>query len=61
LRIVRQLSQIQFSTQFVDPRGSRIKLKGSKFELVVVSGATLNELEEFLGILVFDQVSECVG
>jgi hypothetical protein len=36
-------------------------LKSSEFELVVVSGASLNELEQFLGILVFDQVQgECV-
>jgi hypothetical protein len=35
-------------------------LEGSEFELVVVSGASLNELEEILGILVFDQVSEYV-
>jgi hypothetical protein len=60
LRIIRQLRHIPFSQQFVDPRSGRFKLEGSKFEIVVVSGASLNELEEFLGILVFDQVSECV-
>jgi hypothetical protein len=54
LRIVRQLSQIPILQQFVDPRSGRIKLKGSEFELVVVSGGSLNELEKFLGILVFD-------
>jgi hypothetical protein len=56
LRIVRQFSQIPFSQQFVDPRSGRIKLKGFEFELAVISGASLNELEEFLRILVFDQV-----
>jgi hypothetical protein len=35
-------------------------LESSEFELVVVSGAPLNELEEVFGILLFDQVSECV-
>jgi hypothetical protein len=54
LRLVRQLSQIPFLQQFVDPRSGHIKLEGSEFELVVVSGAPLNELEEFLEILVFD-------
>jgi hypothetical protein len=54
LRIVRQLRHIPFSQQFVDPRSNRFKLEGSKFELVVVSGASLNDLEEFLGILMFN-------
>jgi hypothetical protein len=40
--------------QFVDPRSGRMKLKGFEFKLVVVSFASLNKLEEFLGILVFD-------
>jgi hypothetical protein len=60
LRIVRQLKHLPISQQFVDPRSGRIKLEGSELELVVVSGASLNEQEEFLGILVFDQVRECV-
>jgi hypothetical protein len=60
MRIVGQLRHIPFSQQFVDPRSGRVKLEGSEFELVVVSSASLNEFEEFLGILVFDQVSEYV-
>jgi hypothetical protein len=60
LRIVRQPGHIPFSQQFVDPHSGRLRLKGFEFELVVVSGAPLNELEEFFGILVFDKVSECV-
>jgi hypothetical protein len=60
LRIVHQLSQIPFPQQFVDPSSGRIKLKVSESKIVVVSVATLNELEEFLGILVLDQVGECI-
>jgi hypothetical protein len=60
LRIVRQLRQIPFPQQFVDPSSGRIKLKGSESKLVVVRFAPLYELEEFLGILVFDQVGKCI-
>jgi hypothetical protein len=53
-RIVRQPRHIPFSQHLIDPRSGHIKLEGSEFELVVASGAPLNELEEFLGTLVFD-------
>jgi hypothetical protein len=44
----------------IDVRNCHIKWKSSDFELVVVRGAPLNELEECVGTLVFDHVSEYV-
>jgi hypothetical protein len=38
----------------IDPRSGHIKWERSEIELVVASGAPLNELEELFGTLVFD-------